>query len=193
MKRSTSILSLLMLLTFSACHIGHEGPIGPVGPTGATGPQGPQGAAGESGFVFEFEGINFTSPEYEAILSYPNDFEPLESDVALVYLLWDVEEIDGEEVDVWRALPQTILTDDGLLQYNFDFTKYDVKLFLDAEFSLDLLTAIDTDDWVARVVVVPGNFWNTNGRRDWSNYNKTKEFLGLPEVGDHNRPLSRRR
>ncbi|MDX1627695.1 MAG: collagen-like protein [Fulvivirga sp.] len=184
MKSFFTILSLLSLLTFSSCFVGDPGPVGPVGPRGPQGPAGPQGEPGESGFVFEWENVNFTAPEYQEFLAYPQDFEPLNSDVALVYFLWGVENIEGEDVEIWRQLPQTLLTENGTLQYNYDFTKYDVRLFLDADFSLDLLTANDTDEWIVRVVVVPGDFWNTSGRKaiDFSDYYEVKEKFGLPDI-----------
>lgn len=176
MKIFTYTFGLIILFVLSAC-----GDSDVPGPRGPAGPQGPEGAPGESGFVFEYENINFTAPNYDVILSYPDNFEGLASDVAVVYLLWDVENIDGEDVEIWRQLSQTVITNDGILQYNFDFTKYDVRLFLDAQFPLDNLTAMDTDEWVARVVIVPGEFWNSAGRMDLSNYHQVKEMLGLPE------------
>lgn len=151
-----------------------------IGPRGDQGPVGPSGAAGENGYVFEYENIDFTaSNNFELLLEYPSDFEGVNSDVALVYFLWPLE--DDLDYDVWRPLPQQVLFDDGILQYNFDFTATDVRLFLSANFSLNELAAIHTDGWVARVVVVPGNFWN-NGRIDFSDYNQVKEMLGLPDL-----------
>lgn len=167
----------------------NQGPIGPQGPMGPQGPQGPQGAAGESGYVFEYENVNFTSPDYEVFLTFPNDFEVLTSDVVLTYFLWDVQTIDGQEVDVWRQLPQVLFTEFGTLQYNFDFTIYDVRLFLDGNFSLDLLPASYTDQWIVRVVIVPGDF--VNGRVDLSNYNDVKEMLGLPEFSHRSKVIKR--
>lgn len=188
MRNLTKLLSAVFFLALWACG---DGPVGPVGPQGAQGPQGPQGAQGETGFVLEFENINFTGPEYEIFLDY-GDFEVLPSDVALVYFLWDVQNIDGEDVEIWRQLPQTIFHPDGLLIYNFDFAITDIRLFLTADFSLDQLTAVDTDNWVARVVVVPGDFVNTGGRQDFSDYNKVKEILGLPELEDRKSKQVRR-
>ncbi|MFT6865419.1 MAG: hypothetical protein ACJA08_000237 [Cyclobacteriaceae bacterium] len=177
MKTSISIF-LLSSLMFSCS----ETIIGPVGPRGDDGPIGPQGAQGENGYVFEYENIDFTSSNnYEVFLTYPSDFEGLESDVAIVYLLWDVQEVDGQSVDIWRPLAQQILFTDGILQYNFDFSKNDVRLFLAANFSLDELIAIDTDGWVARVVVVPGTFWGS-GRVAVNDYDEVKSILGLPEL-----------
>lgn len=151
-----------------------------VGPRGEQGPIGPEGAQGESGYVFEYENIDFTSGNgYEVLLEYPESFEGYDSDVALVYFLWPLE--DGLDYDVWRLLPQQALFDEGILQYNYDFTATDVRLFLDANFSLDGLAAVHTDAWVARVVVVPGSFWG-NGRIDATDYSNVKEMLGLPDL-----------
>ena len=187
MKNLILVIGSFILLT--SCT--DNGNIGPRGPAGLPGPEGAVGAAGESGYVFEYSNINFTAPDYAAILAYPDDFEGLVSDVALAYLLWDVQEIGSELIDVWRPLPQTVFTENGTLQYNFDFTAFDVRLFLDSNFSLDLLTAFDTDEWVVRVVVVPGDFLS-GGRLDVSDYYELAETLKLPEIGVHKKAIVRR-
>ena len=140
------------------------------------------------------EEVSFTAPDYEVFLSYTDDFEGLESDVALVYMLWDVQtDSNGDPLEIWRQVPQTVLTPSGLLQYNFDFSMVDVHLFLDAEFNLNTLTAVDTDDWVVRVVVVPGDFW-TSGRSsvDHSDYDAVIKHYGLPKLPKHIITKSRR-
>jgi len=185
MKRLKYIIIILGSLFFYGC-ISEEGPQGPIGP------QGPQGPAGESGYVFDFENINFTGPEYEVFLDFPNDFEGLASDVALVYLLWGIEKIDGQDLEIWRQLPQTIITENGTLVYNFDFTLMDARLFLQADFSLDQLTAFDTDDWIARVVIVPGDIWASNRMADFINYEDIKEALNLPDLPAHEGVIERR-
>jgi len=157
---------------------------GPPGPEGPRGPQGPVGESGESGYVFEYENVSFTAPDYSVLLLYPDDFEGLASDVALVYFLWDVQDDNGTPVEVWRPLPQDVFLDYGSfignLVYNYDHTLNDVRLFLNADFSLDLLEPIDTDNWVVRVVVVPGEFWG--GRLDeYPSYEEVEEVFGLPE------------
>lgn len=187
MKQFLFILSLLTILTLNGCV--QEGPRGPQGPQG---PEGPAGLDAEMAHVFEFENINFTSPTYEVFLDYPNDFDGLDSDVALIYLLWGTDNVNGEDVDVWRQLPQNVLTENGLLIYDFDFTKNDVRLFLDADYPLDLLTAIDTDDWIARVVVVPGEFWASNRMSKFIDYQELKETLNLPNLPVHHTIMMRR-
>ena len=181
MKRITTLMIIVIgLLTFGCSE---EGPMGPAGPQGPEGPEGPEGPAGESAFLFEFEDINFTSPEYEVYLTYPNDFEGLDSDVALVYFLWDIATVDGVDLEVWRPLPQTVIDQRGNLVYNYDFTKNDVRLFLQATFNLDLLQAIDTDNWIASVVIVPGNFWSSARMQDGiMDYHELMEALNLPDL-----------
>ena len=182
MKQNHLLIPLfILLLVFQSCGFENEGP---VGPPGLQGPEGPVGAAGDSGFLFEYENVNFTGPDYEVFLDYPEDFEGLETDVTLIYFLWDVQtDSNGEPLDVWRQVPQTIMTENGLLIYNFDYTKIDVRLFLQADFDLNELTAIYTDDWVVRVVIVPANFWNGRVKNiDFSDYFKVEEAFGLPQI-----------
>ncbi len=187
MKTIVKALIIVMVAVLSSCISDEVGPAGPMGPQGNDGPKG------DSGFVFEFEQINFTGPEYEVFLPFPDDFESLSSDVALVYLLWDVVEVDGVDTEIWRQIPQTIITNEGMLQYNFDFSIADVRLFMDAEFDLALLGAIDTDDWVARVVIVPGDFWSSARLTSGDiQYNDLEEMLGLPELTVPNSVIKRR-
>ena len=180
MKAITRALIIVIIAGLSSCITDNVGPSGQMGPQGN---DGPKGEKGDSGFVFEYEQISFTAPDYEAFLPFPDDFESLSSDVALVYLLWDVVEVDGVDTEVWRQIPQTILTNEGTLQYNFDFSLIDVRLFMDASFDMALLGARDTDDWVARVVIVPGDFWSSARLMPGEiQYNDLKEMLGLPEL-----------
>ena len=170
----SALLSSFMFLNSCA----NEGPIGPPGPQG---PEGPVGAPGESGYVFEYENINFTAGDgYSVPLDFPLDFEGLDSDVALVYLLWDIQ----GELEVWRPLPMDIFLDGGSLQYNFDYTKLYVMLYMDGTVDLNTLDAGYTDEWVARVVIVPGEFWNS-GKIDFSDYYAVKAALGLPDLKKH--------
>ena len=143
------------------------------GPPGRDGLDGIDGLNGQESFVFEYE-FSFTAPDYSVLLNLPEDFVMLDSDVMLVYFLWDVE--DG--VEIWRALPQQLYFTDGILAYNFDHTKFDTNVFLDGTVNLDGLGSVHTDNWIARVVVVPGQF---NGRTslDLSDYDQVKEFFDL--------------
>ncbi|WP_420316155.1 hypothetical protein [Ekhidna sp.] len=145
---------------------------GPIGPRGFDGRDGIDGINGEEGYVFEYQ-FSFTAPDYSQLLLLPNDFEMRDSDVMLVYFLWEITE---ENVEVWRALPQTLYFSDGLLAYNYDFTKFDANVFLDGTVNLNGLGADLTDNWIARVVVVPAQF---SGRIDYSNYEEVKAYFDL--------------
>ncbi|MEM9324607.1 MAG: collagen-like protein [Bacteroidota bacterium] len=178
MNMLTKVSPLAALFFIFSCS-GNEGPEGPPGPEG---PAGPQGAPGESGFVIEFADIDFVGPDYEVFLPF-GEFEVLDTDAVFVYLLWDVVQVEGVDTDVWRLLPQTVLTDLGILQYNYDYTVVDTRLFLDAEFDLGTLEALDTQDWIARVVIVPANFVNGGRMASQPSYEELESLLQLPDLG----------
>jgi len=161
-----------LLLGLTSCYFED----GPRGPRGYDGHDGIDGIDGEESYVFEYE-FSFTSPDYSQLLLLPDHFNMLDSDVMLVYFLWEVTD-DG--VEVWRALPQTLHFLDGALVYNYDFTKYDASVFLDGSVNFDALGAAYTDNWIARIVVVPAQF---GGRNDinLSNYDEVKELLELSD------------
>jgi hypothetical protein len=172
MKGLKTLLSILLLSIITSCSTEI------IGPAGLDGRDGLDGINGETAFVFEYE-VDFTSPDYQQFLEYQDDFQALESDVTLVYFLWEIEE-NGTEI--WRPLPMTLFLQQGILQYSFDFTRNDVSVFMEANFPLNSLGANLTDDWIIRVVVVPGLF-GTNGRYlapvNYDNYNNVKEYYNL--------------
>ena len=169
----------ILVISIAACT---TETIGPPGPQGPEGPTGPTGAQGESAILFEYIEVYFIGPDYDVILPYPDDFEGLDSDVTLVYLWWEVDE---NGLEIWRQLPQTVYTIDGFLNYNFDFSKVDVKLYLTFDFDSNLLAPVDTDDWIVRTVIIPGNFWGGRTSVDLSDYYAVKEAYGLPEMPTH--------
>ena len=121
------------------------------------GPSGPQGPPGEDGGIivspaFEIE-LDFTSGnDYQYVEPYGFTIYP--SDVALVYILWEV--IDGQEI--WRLMPQTVEFEGGdNLVYNYDFTREDIRFFLDGTVNFDTLDSIWTQNQIFRVVIVPAD------------------------------------
>ena len=98
------------------------------------------------------------------------------SDVVLVYVLWDVQN-DG--TPVWRLMPQTVQLFEGDLQYNYDFTRFDVNLFLSSlDFPLTILGPEWTQNQTFRIVLVPASF---GGKMDYSNYDNVIQKLKLTE------------
>lgn len=158
MKKIKILLGIVAVaLTFSC-----EGPQGPPGFDGLDGLDGRDGQDGVNilGQVIEIEGTFAAENEYAIFFEFPQTVEVFESDVVLVYLLWEqVDDPDGgDPIDVWRLLPQTRILDQGLLQYNFDHTFRDVNIFLESDFDLSTLQAGDTDNQVFRIAVVPTEF-----------------------------------
>lgn len=155
----------LMFLLVLAVGVACEGPEGPIGPPGDDG----EIIASKA---FEIE-VDFNEANNYAYLE-PYGFDVLSSDVTLVYALWGAE--NGK--DIWRLLPQQVFFEEGLLQYNFDFTDVDVNIFLDATFPLSALGSEWTNDQVFRVVVVPADLV---GRPNYADYEATMKRFNLSD------------
>jgi hypothetical protein len=129
---------------------------------------GPPGEDGTSllGTVFEMEGDFIPSNNYELFFDFPQTFEIYDTDVVLVYILWDVVTLNGKQIDVWRLMPQTIMlkkvypnyTETDILQYNFDYTINDVRIFLETTMPMSELLPAETQDQVFRIAVLPADF-----------------------------------
>lgn len=156
MKKLLSLVCLFAL--FSAC----EGDQGPPGVPGLNGLDG--GLIVSSAFEIE---IDFNAGNnYEFFEPYGFDVFP--SDVTLVYILWEVD--NGQEI--WRLLPQNVFFEEGVLIYNYDFTRDDVRFFLDGTINFGILDPSYTQNQVFRVVVVPAD--NIDGV-DISNLNSVMQ------------------
>lgn len=165
MKKLFSILLLGMAVMFQAC----EGPMGPEGP------QGPQGLDGG----LEYAQVIERTIDFTAANNYFRDFQfaqPIfESDVVLVYIEWD----NANGRPIWRLLPQVVFFEEGVLQYNFDFTDVDYAIFLETTFDPSILDNTWTRGQTFRIVVVPGEF--VNGRIDYTNYEGVMKLIGAEE------------
>ena len=135
---------------------------GPPGKDGFDGKDGKDGKDGDSllGSVFEIEGDFTADNSYSLYFAFPSDFIVYDSDIVLVYLLWDVAEAnDGSSLDVWRLLPQTIVIgDEGILQYNYDYTVGDVQVFLEGTIDFDTLLPAEAENQVFRIAVLPAAY-----------------------------------
>lgn len=175
MKKSYILsAAIFALVSIVSCSIETEGPPGPMGPPGL------DGLNGEQAYVFEFV-TDFLPPDYTSFLEFPGDFEMLESDVALVYLLW---EVDDQGTEIWRPIPTSLFLPEGTLQYNFDFTRFDVAVFMDGDFPMNFLGPGYTDDWIVRVVVVPGLFGTAARSKppvDFNVYDEVKSYYNLKD------------
>lgn len=127
---------------------------------GCTGPEGPIGPPGPTLFsqVFEFE-VDFTSSNnYETYIEFPQEIEVFEADLVLVFLAYETTDSNLGVQYVWRPLPQTIFTSLGLLQYQYDHTFSDMRVFVEADYSLTSATAADLLNQRFKVGVVPAAY-----------------------------------
>jgi hypothetical protein len=106
--------------------------------------------------VFEVTTSFSSSNNYSSLVVFD---PPLYSrDSVLLYHLYDV--VNGQ--DVWKLMPQTYyFSDNGALDYNFDYTKFNAKIFLSANFNLNTLDASWTKNQTFRVVIIPDGFAKT--------------------------------
>jgi len=180
MKKATLLFGTFMTLLFISC-VGPEGPPGFDGRDGLDGLDGQDGLDAPLSKVIDIEGDFTAQNEYSIFFEFPQTIEVFETDVVLVYLLWDqTEDSNGEAVDIWRLMPQTRILDQGLLQYNYDHTFLDVNLFLEADFDLGTLPAGDTDAQVFRIAVLPAEMLD-GSRMDKSNIANVMQTLGIDE------------
>lgn len=176
MKNTTLLLAGLFLAIFSSCE-------GPAGPPGFDGRDGLDGLDGINilGTVLEIEGTFSVDNDYRIFYEFPETVEVFESDVVLVYILWEqVDDGNGEFIDVWRLLPQTRFLDQGLLQYNYDHTFFDVSVFLESDFDLATLSPGDTDNQIFRIAIMPAEF-GENSKFDRSNLDAVMRSLNISE------------
>ncbi|RAR46550.1 hypothetical protein [Flavobacterium lacus] len=160
MKKFTFILVLIGMITLQSC-------------------EGPQGPPGRDGFSVEAEVFEVTTNfgpqnDYSRFINLNPPI--LASDVVLVYVLW---EVDGG-TPIWRLMPQTVQLFEGDLQYNYDFTRFDVNIFLSSlDFNLGILGPEWTQNQRFRIVIIPGYF---SGRMDFRNYEQVMAMNGLTEA-----------
>lgn len=173
MKKTTLLFSCLFAIMFISC----EGPQGPPGYDGLDGEDG----LNILGQVVDIQGTFSAENDYSLFYEFPQTIEVFETDVVLVYLLWDVTaDSNGDPVDIWRLMPQTRILDQGLLQYNYDYTFFDVNIFLESDFDMGTLLPGDTDDQVFRIAILPADAART-GKLDTSNVHSVMSTLGVSE------------
>ena len=187
MNKIKTIFGILVIALTLSC----EGPPGFDGRDGLNGLDGLDGQDGINilGKVLEVEGTFEDANDYSIFFEFPQNVEVFESDLVLVYILFEqTDDPDGgDPIDVWRLLPQTRILDQGLLQYNYDHTFFDVSIFLESDFDLSTLPVGDTDNQIFRIAVVPAEF-GVDNTIDTSNLNSVMSALdmdinGIDKVG----------
>ncbi len=105
--------------------------------------------------VFEVRADFTTNNEFRNF--YTLDPVIFDSDVLLVY---EFTGKDKNGADIWKPLPQIYTFNEGVMQYNFDFTRTDFSIFMDANFDRLRLNSSWRLNKRFRIVIVPGKFSN---------------------------------
>ena len=145
---------IYILLFFATILISCEGTVGPPGPPGPQGVPGEDGYDGLIGQVIEVQADLNAGTDFEYFVEIPSDIEVFESDVIMVYRLMEV----FDDTDVWEPLPQTRVRKKGMVLLTFDYTLFDVRLFLDGTVDFGKLDPNDTDDLIFRIAIIPADF-----------------------------------
>ena len=154
MKKFTLFLAIIGMLSFQSCTVHDTTPINTTD----------NDTISE---VWEFTRSFNTTNNFSNLITFPHTI--YSSDMVLVYRLSGV----SNGADVWKLLPETYYFANGTLdfRYDFDFTKYDVNVYMDG-FDLAGVSAAYRTNQVIRVVVIPGFFGNKNTNTvDFSDYN----------------------
>lgn len=173
MKKIYGLLLAIAVLGFQSCE-------GPQGPPGIDGMDGKDGVDGEDGglflsTVFETQ-VDFTEEDnYQAVF----DLEIYDGDNVMVFIALGADE---EENIVWMPLPQTFFVEQGMVLFNYYFTKKYFSIFMDASVPPSELGADWTDGQYFRIVVIPGeHFQEASSRIDLNDYHAVMKWLGKSE------------
>lgn len=162
MKTMTRFLMLLTVILFTSCT-----------------EEGDEYNYDLLGTVFETTGSFNAGNNYTLYYEFPSNFSVYDGDVVMVYILWDQTD---EELDVWRPLPQSIFLTDGSFQYNFDYTLYDVQIYVEANFDRSELASADLQNQTFRIAVIPAELAK-NETIDLNNYQsvmQASKLSGIP-------------
>lgn len=156
--------------------------IGCTGPQGIPGPPGVPGQDGQDGLlseVFELQNVNFTLDQNNEYTIYqtlnPNIYA---SDNILIYRMSTT--IDPE-TPVWQLIPRTLFLQQGELDYDYDFSKEDFKIYAGGTFDVALAPTYITNQ-TFRIVIIPGYFSNRMADKvDFTDYNAVIKAYGLDD------------
>lgn len=136
--------------------------------------EGPQGPAGQNGYsaeseVFELKNINFGYNDVDGYnISQVLNPQINSSDNILIYRLSGT--IDSS-TPIWQLIPRTLYLNQGELDYDYDFSREDFKIYAGGTFDL-ALTSQYIQNQTFRIVIIPGYFsGRSNKTVDKNDYN----------------------
>ncbi len=127
--------------------------------------------------VFEVTRSFTASNNYSNLIVLPHTI--YSSDMILVYRLSDV----SGGTDVWKMQPETYFFNDGTLDfgYDFDFTQYDVQLFMHGN-DLGTVSSSFRTNQVFRIVIIPAYFGKSaTNTVDFNDYNAVIKAFNIDD------------
>ncbi|GEO05573.1 hypothetical protein AAE02nite_32370 [Adhaeribacter aerolatus] len=172
---------------------GEPGPQGPAGTPGTPGAQGPAGPAGASATANVFEiGYTFNAANGYALYAdisaintaLKTNITINEGDVMLVYHYLGNEDDNSE---VWMPLPETTFLKEGLIHYNFYYTRTVLRVFMNGTFDFTTLANVAdyTDQQGFRIIILPGTLRNGRVSKpdiDLKKYSEVAKYYNITEA-----------
>ena len=164
MKRIFLLFGIIAIAAFTNC----EGPAGPAGLNGTN----------IESEVFELRNVNFGYNPTDGFNIY-RTLSPViaDADVLLVYRLTDL--IDSN-TPVWKLVPNAVYAQQGEINYDFDFSKEDFKIYVSGTYDLNL-TPQYLNNQTFRVVIVPGYFSGKKAPVNKSDYKAVIEYYNIDD------------
>lgn len=171
MKNVLKTVFALSVILFTSC----EGPEGPPGFDGLDGRDGLNGLDGinVTATLIDVEGSFNSANDFSFFYDFQDDVDTNFDFAVLAYLRErEIELEDGSFTDVWRPLPTTILSDQGIYQYNFEHTFFDIEFFMEGDFDLSTLNPDFLNNQVFRIALVPADLL-ANGEIDVTRFGES--------------------
>lgn len=165
MKKLIKFLFVALSLTLFIASCGDRGPVGPEGPRGPAGPS-------ILPVSFEFNADLLRSNGFEFFHDIPPQIDIIETDVMLAYVF--EEYIPEDDLEVWRKMPVIDFNNRGTLLLDFDFTMLDMRIFLNANYSLGSLD--EFEGLLIRAVHIPADFLNNLKMQEVQNAKTIREL-----------------
>jgi hypothetical protein len=126
--------------------------------------------------VYDLTNINFDFVDGMYVYYQPFENAMYDSDVILVYL--QVGTTDGSPI--WQQIPLTMYLSDGNeVDYNFDFSQFDLQLYAGGTFDLGGTSYVNNKTF--RIVFVPGYFGKDTNELDYSDYNAVIKYFHIDD------------
>lgn len=129
--------------------------------------------------VYDIRNVNFEPINGVFTISRTFTNPMFDSDVLLVYIQ---NGATSDGYPIWQQIPITYYLGDGNeVDYNFDFTMYDVAIYAGGTFNLAGTQYVNNQTF--RLVFVPASFGKNNDNQvDYSNYESVINYYNIDDT-----------